>query len=886
MDSDLERYLASKGWNWKAVEGGRQIRVEDECPFCGKKKHLYFSAATTKWDCKVCGETGNLLTMKRRLGDLTINVRSAADIFYRGAKDRAPPLSGERPTNGIDKTFQQHLTDNTAPEVLEYVLARGFTEETIQRFRLGVAVKNSRFLLSIPHYYDGELVGIKFRTVPPDKKKFSRWRDCPSVLFNGDCLRGLKDEAPCDRKVFICEGETDAMALAQLGYQYVVASTTGAGKVDWPAHWLIPLEPATAIYLVYDADQAGENGALKAATALGRYRCHRVVPPLHDCARFVEAGFERAEFDEAVDAATAYDDSAVRSTSAFADDLRSMLASKQPRGRPTGWVTLDITMGGIRDGELTVITGETGCLAGDTEIGFNRAGNGKRQQLAELVRRQNGGAAGGKVWRDDIPTLIQSVVEPGYWGLAQIVRAVDAGEQETVDVEFSNGSKLVGTEDHKVMTPEGEWLALGELALGSSVACKAATRTSRRKKLMYRQIGGLKYHPHATHPNVKNNRHRVPYHRLVYEAEMNGLPVCRYIAALRTDASGLRFLPRNMLVHHKDRDPTNNELLNLEALTDGEHKVRHAIEDEAWKHFGLNQIGACSVVSVKASGKLPTYDLTVAGTHNYIANGIVTHNSGKSTFGTALARSQALQDATVMIAPFEQPCHEILGKLVAMEAGQPIYDMDAVDLEAGILKTLQRPVYFLDRRGPTPFGEIKDAIYLAVQRFGVRFVLLDHLHFFLEYKDDNERQTIDQVMRALKVTAEDLAIHIALVVHPAKLGRDHKGRVRKATLDDLKGSSEIKKVPDLGIRVWRDRKGDTGSKADDVEIAVLKCRSTAGREGACWFSFDPDGERYIDSSPPRRVRKAKQAERDEQDEQDDGEEQGKREEWGMYNDPH
>jgi twinkle protein len=612
VDRDLERYLADKGWRWREVEGGRQIRLEEDCPFCGKPQHLMFSAATTKWDCKRCGESGNLLTMKRKLGDLTLEPKSAADIFYRGMRDSTPQLPGERPPAGIDLKFHRRLVDGSVPEVLEYVMARGFTEETIRRFKLGVAGKGSRLLLSIPHYYRGELVCMKFRSVPPDEKQFTRWKDCPSVLFNGDCLRNLKDKPPRERVVYVCEGETDAMALSQLGYKYVVGSTTGAGKVEWPAHWLMPMEPATSIHLVYDSDGAGEDGALKAATALGRFRCKRVTPPLHDCAKMVEAGYGKEQFDEAVDAATAYDDSVVRPTAAYADELRAKLDNKRPRGRATGWVTLDVILGGIRDGELTVITGDTG--------------------------------------------------------------------------------------------------------------------------------------------------------------------------------------------------------------------------------------------------------------------------SGKSTLGTALARNQALQDAAVLIAPFEQPCHEILGKLVSMEAEHSIYDMGKLELEEHIGRTLTRAVYFLDRRGPTPFGQIKDAIYLAVHRYGVRFVLLDHLHFFLDCKSDDERGVIDQVVRALKVIAEDLGIHIALVVHPAKLGRDHKGNTRKVVLDDLKGSSEIKKTADLGIRVWRERKDDTGSSSDNVEMTVLKCRSPAGGEGSAWFYFDPNGERYLEGAPPptKRRRKKKQ--------EGDGESDG--DQWGMWSDPH
>jgi len=583
MDRDLQRYLTEKSWEWKLVEGERQVLVESECPFCGKPKHLYFNAATTTWDCKRCGESGNLLTMKRLLGDLKVEVKSAADyLFYRGKRD-APTIGGERPPQGVDEKFHERLMSGKAPEVFDYLTgARGFTEETLRRFKIGVAGNGQKILISIPHYFRGELVCIKFRSVPPAEKFFSRWKDCPSVLFNGDSLIGLADLPPRQRKVAVCEGEFDAMSLVQLGYERVVSTTTGAGRADWPAHWLEPLEPATTIYLAFDADGAGEDGAEKAVATLGRYRCRRVVPPLHDWNECVSAGVDRATVDEAVKSAREYDEQTVKPMSAFADDLRAALSRGQPRGRSTGWITLDAVLGGIRDGELTVITGDTG--------------------------------------------------------------------------------------------------------------------------------------------------------------------------------------------------------------------------------------------------------------------------SGKTTFTTALCRNQAMQDAPCLIAPFEQRPHDVLGKLVSMEEGRSVFDLSKIELEDGLSKIVDHPYYFIDIHGTAPLGTVKDAIYVAVRRYGVRFVVLDHLHFFLDCKPENERQAIGAAMRAMALWVQDLMIHLVLVVHPKVLGKDKFGNVRKVTVDDLRGSSEIKQTTWNILRVWRDRHDVMGSRADDTEIAVLKCRSPAGAEGATMLHFDPKGERYIEGT--------------------------------------
>jgi len=581
MDSDLLEYLNRKGWKWKYQEGETQVLIEDECPFCGKTKHLMFSAETTKWKCMRCGETGNLLTIKRRLNDVAIRPVQAS-VFYRGKADPSPGLKGTRPPKGKDVECHERL--QSSPEALEYLRdTRGFTEETIRRFRLGTVGEGDRIAITIPHYAGGELVAMKFRVIHPKdgEKKYSRWKGCPSVLFNADTIADLSKAPPGKRTVAVCEGEFDAIALSQLGFSRVVASTTGASAA-FPESWLAALEPASTVYLCYDNDEPGEMGAEKAAATLGRYRCLRVVPPCHDFAEMLEQGMSRAEVMAAVRAAQPYGETIVRPIGDYAADLRDVLSRSNARGRSTGWLALDAIWGGIRDGELTVVTGDTG--------------------------------------------------------------------------------------------------------------------------------------------------------------------------------------------------------------------------------------------------------------------------SGKSTWTTALARSQYLQDVPVLIAPFEQQCSDILSSLISMETGESVYEMTPVRLEEGISIVTGKPVFLIDKHGPLPLGELKDAIYIAVQRYGVRFIVLDHLHFFMDGRPEDERKVIDQIMRALALWVTDLMIHIVLVVHPAKLGREKDGATRKVVLNDLKGSSEIKKVSWSGIRVHRIRQDGVGGVGDDTEISVLKCRSRAGTEGSVVLHFDGAAQRYIEGT--------------------------------------
>ncbi|WP_428832817.1 FAD-dependent thymidylate synthase [Natroniella acetigena] len=76
--------------------------------------------------------------------------------------------------------------------------------------------------------------------------------------------------------------------------------------------------------------------------------------------------------------------------------------------------------------------------------------------------------------------------------------------------------------------------------------------------------------------------------------------------------------------HHKDGNPKNNELDNLEELCSTCHKVRH-------KGEVVKKIRLAKIKSIKYTGEEMTYDIEMKSPHhNFIANGFVVHNSQQS----------------------------------------------------------------------------------------------------------------------------------------------------------------------------------------------------------------------------------------------------------------
>lgn len=107
---------------------------------------------------------------------------------------------------------------------------------------------------------EGELLFSKYRRAPwqQDGPKYRYEKGSTASLYGAEKLKGMAPGAV----VLVCEGELDALALRTLGF-YTVSTTGGAGtwRKEW-SEWLTPFK----VVFAYDADRAGIEGALKAAS--------------------------------------------------------------------------------------------------------------------------------------------------------------------------------------------------------------------------------------------------------------------------------------------------------------------------------------------------------------------------------------------------------------------------------------------------------------------------------------------------------------------------------------------------------------------------------------------------------------------------------------------
>lgn len=349
-------YIREKGFQFKT--SGAEIILR-ECPFCGDTKfHFYIDPGEDGlYFCHKCQEKGNLITLRKHFGDYEPrreggNGSGSPSRKPQGTIRQAFPARAGS-SKGLDEKmatepYGRLLGD---PEALRYLSdERKLTRDTIEAFKLGLKIKpDGGRWLTIPQFSKGKLINIKSRTLPPTEKDFERVKDCPSILFHGDCIEG-------EEEIYITEGEIDALTLWQGGIKNVVGVTCGAGTFH--PEWIDQLAKMKKIFLCYDPDDEGQKGAREAGRRLGYDRCFNVVlPDGQDVNEFFRE-HDIFEFQALVNEARQFDVSGIISIEQGFEKFRAEVSKPEmTTGLTTPWPSVNKRIRtGFQPGELIVLS--------------------------------------------------------------------------------------------------------------------------------------------------------------------------------------------------------------------------------------------------------------------------------------------------------------------------------------------------------------------------------------------------------------------------------------------------------------------------------------------------------------------------------------------------
>lgn len=297
------------------------------------------------------------------------------------------------------------------------------------------------------------------------------------------------------------------------------------------------------------------------------------------------------------------------------------------------------------------------CLSGDTIVSAYRGGKhvGKSwtmKQLYDYSTDQRKGRL--KLIR------LRGVTNDGSIIPVKIKNVIKTGINKVFDLVTSNGRKIRTTDTHKFLTNNG-WKTLKELSVGMTVLCNGIealkNREFLRKKYIVDNIPrkelatflgvadstlgkilaklGLQK-PKTQYPNRQPGHGVQGMHskkeKINISMRMTGENNHRYKGdAVKNGRSRAQQLYNvsNMICecgkpvtdrHHIDRDIYNNDINNIEFLCDICHRARHSVS--------VMTVFSDKIISITPVGEEMTYDLEIDHPcHNFIANGIVVHNS-------------------------------------------------------------------------------------------------------------------------------------------------------------------------------------------------------------------------------------------------------------------
>jgi DNA primase len=279
------------------------------CPFHSEKTPS-FSVDPDKqlFYCFGCNTGGNVFTFLMKKEGLTF--QEALQVLADKAGVRLTPMRGGREGDSARKEierlretlqyaqtkFRENLLSVKGREAVSYLQKRGLSQETIDRFGLGLALDDWEALAVASRragldqrdlqkagllverqgggFYDrfrnrimfpiwdgsGALIGFGGRALGDDPAKYLNSPETP-LFHKGKELYALNFAKPGIRandRVCIMEGYMDVITSFQHGIDYTVAGM-GTALTPLQARTLMLLSPR--IYLVYDQDEAGHRAA-------------------------------------------------------------------------------------------------------------------------------------------------------------------------------------------------------------------------------------------------------------------------------------------------------------------------------------------------------------------------------------------------------------------------------------------------------------------------------------------------------------------------------------------------------------------------------------------------------------------------------------------------
>jgi replicative DNA helicase len=300
--------------------------------------------------------------------------------------------------------------------------------------------------------------------------------------------------------------------------------------------------------------------------------------------------------------------------------------------------------------------------------------------------------------------------------------------------------------------------------------------------------------------------------------------------------------PRNHNWHVGTRGLSRDRLATLARAT-GSPVLSELAQSDLWWD---------EVASIEPVGEVETFDLTVPGDHNFVADDVVVHNSALMA---NFAENAALEsNQAVALFSLEMSEGELAQRFVASQAS-----IRGDDLRKGKVppsrwpkilqasnRLAQSPLYIDDSSDLSVLDVRAKSRRLAQQHAdGLGLILIDYLQLMRASGSvENRVEQIGQISRGLKTLARELHVPVIAL---SQLNRGVEQRPkddRHPRLSDLRESGSIEQDADLVMFIYRDEYYDKESEREGIADLIISKHRNGGL-GVVELAFQKEFPRFM-----------------------------------------
>jgi replicative DNA helicase len=266
-----------------------------------------------------------------------------------------------------------------------------------------------------------------------------------------------------------------------------------------------------------------------------------------------------------------------------------------------------------------------------------------------------------------------------------------------------------------------------------------------------------------------------------------------------------------------------------------------ALDDDGLRTWSRSDLYWDDIVAIVPDGEDHVYDLTVPGTHNFVADDLLVHNT---SFALGIAAHAAMEAHTpVLLFSLEMSHAEITNRLLVSEArvdasrirNGKLVESDWPKISHAIGRLGEAPLFIDDDPNLTVMELRAKARRLKARQGDLGLIIVDYLQLMSgRHSAENRQVEVSEISRGLKVLARELEVPVMAL---SQLSRNLEGRVdKRPVLADLRESGSLEQDADVVMFLYRDEVYNPES-ADRGTAEVIVAKHRNGPTGKAQLAF-------------------------------------------------